>query len=323
MSAPRLTVEGLQVGFGDGASRQRIIDGLDLRIEDGEAVALVGESGCGKSLTARAIAGLLPPHAWTEGRVVLGGLDLNTLPPARLRALRGEEIGFIFQDPISALNPLFTVGEQIAERLRWHGGLGRRAAWARAVALMEEVGIPDAAARARVYPHQLSGGMRQRIVIAIAIACDPSLLIADEPTTALDVTTQAQIMALIAASQRARRMALLLITHDLALVAQAVDRVLVMYAGQIVEALDVEALYGESGAGAKHPYTRALLCASPSGVPGAPLKGIPGAVVTPARYPVGCRFADRCRWADDDCRRAPIPLVDGVRCEAPDGGAPC
>lgn len=317
MSAPAppnaLSAEELQVSFPSGATRLTIIEGLDLTIREGEAVALVGESGCGKSVTARAIAGLLPSTAEVNGDVTVNGVRLDALSPARLRATRGREIGFIFQDPMSALNPLFTAGEQIAERLRWHGDLGRRAAWARAVGLMREVGISAPEERAHAYPHQLSGGMRQRVVIAIALACDPRLLIADEPTTALDVTTQAQIMALIAEQRRVRQMALLLITHDLALVAQAVGRALVMYAGQIVEQIEVTRLFTAP----RHPYTRALLKALPSGRVGAPLEGIPGVVPTPSNYPTGCRFAPRCAYADEACRAAPIPIRNGARCLKP------
>ncbi len=315
---PRLVVEGLGVAFDTPRGRVQVVEGVDLSVGAGEAVALVGESGCGKSVTAKALLRLLPmpPAHITGGRALLSGEDLLTLPPDALRRARGRAVGFVFQDPMSALNPVYPVGEQIAERLRLHGGLGRRAARERAAQLLEQVGIPSATERARAYPHQLSGGMRQRVVIAIALACDPTLLIADEPTTALDVTIQAQLMALLAEERRARDMGLLLITHDLGLVAQWVDRVVVMYAGQVIESGSVDSIFHHP----RHPYTRGLLQAVPGATPPGPdgrLWSIPGAVPTPDAFPAGCRFGPRCPRAQDDCRAAPVVLVDGVRCLHP------
>ncbi|MCB9534813.1 MAG: ABC transporter ATP-binding protein [Myxococcales bacterium] len=313
-----LQVAGLGVSFETPEGPLRVVEDVGLHIDAGEAVALVGESGCGKSVTARALLRLLPtPPARVVGDALrIGDADVLTLDTAALRRLRGRAVGFVFQDPMSALNPVYPVGEQIAERLRRHRGMGRAAARARAVELLGQVGIPAPADRARAYPHQLSGGMRQRVVIAIALACDPALLIADEPTTALDVTIQAQLMALLAAQRRARDMALLLITHDLGLVAQWVDRVVVMYAGQVVEQATVDDLF----AAPRHPYTRGLLRAVPGATPPGPdgrLWAIPGAVPPPRAFPASCRFADRCPRAQSDCRAAPVPLVDGVRCLHP------
>ncbi|MCB9527410.1 MAG: ABC transporter ATP-binding protein [Myxococcales bacterium] len=316
-----LDVEGLGIAFDGPHGAVPVVSDVALTVAAGEAVALVGESGCGKSVTARAILGLLPtPPARVTGRVALDGVDLLAADERTLRRARGEKVGFVFQDPMTALNPVYRVGEQIAERLRRYGGLDRKAAAARAVELLASVGIPAPAERARAWPHELSGGMRQRVVIAIALACDPALLIADEPTTALDVTVQAQIMALLRAAQRARGMGLLLITHDLGLVAQHVDRVVVMYAGQVVEEAPVEALFAHP----RHPYTRGLLRAVPGATPpGADgrLWSIPGAVPAPRDFPAACRFAPRCPRAQDDCRAAPVPLtVTGdraVRCLHP------
>jgi oligopeptide/dipeptide ABC transporter ATP-binding protein len=314
---PLLAVEGLSVAI-DGV---RITEDVSFTVGRGEAVALVGESGCGKSVTARAILRLLPtPPATIEaGHVRLGGRDLLPLGERDLRAVRGREVGFVFQQPMSALNPVLTVGEQIAERLRRHRGLKRREALEKTTDLLRQVGIPDPARRAQAWPHQLSGGMCQRVMVAMALACDPALLIADEPTTALDVTIQAQILDLIRTQQRTRDMALLLITHDLALVAGAVDRIVVMYAGQVVEAGPVAAIFDRP----RHPYTRGLLMSVPGATPPGPdgrLRSIHGVVPRPKDFPRGCRFAPRCDRATDACRQAPVPLTDGataVRCLHP------
>ncbi|MEZ4466585.1 MAG: ABC transporter ATP-binding protein [bacterium] len=313
-----LVVEALGVAFEDARGGVvQVVEHVDFHVERGESVALVGESGCGKSVTARALLGLLAT-ARVTGRVRLAGTSVLDARPAELRRLRGQQAGFVFQDPGQALNPVVTVGEQIAERLRRHGGLDRHAAARRAVALLGEVGIPDPEARARAWPHQLSGGMRQRVVVAIALACDPVLLIADEPTTALDVTIQAQILALIRERQQARQMGLLLISHDLGVVAQTVDRVLVMYAGQIVEEAPVVPLFEQP----RHPYTRGLLRSVPGRQQaGARLFAIPGTVPSPRDFPASCRFRARCDQAQAACEAGPVPLTPGgsgrVRCHFP------
>jgi oligopeptide/dipeptide ABC transporter ATP-binding protein len=307
---PLLQITDLGVGFETQSGFLPVIEGVGFEVFSGESVALVGESGCGKSVTAKAILDLLPspPAKITSGEVLFDGVDLRTMSPRALREVRGRDIGFVFQNPMTALNPCYRVGEQIAERLRRFSGHGRRAAAIRAVSLLAEVGIPSPGERARAYPHELSGGMRQRVVIAIALACGPRLLIADEPTTALDVTIQAQLMSLLRAQQAARSMAVLLITHDLGLVAQYVDRVVVMYAGQIVETAPVQALFDRP----RHPYTRGLLKAVP-GVTAPDAQGrlwsIGGAVPAPQDFPTGCRFAPRCPRASDSCGGDPIPTV--------------
>ncbi len=301
MKPPLLSVEKLSLTLVGEERGPLLLRDLNFSLELGEALALVGESGCGKSLSAKALLDLLPPTIQRRsGHVLLEGEPLFEVSPARLRSLRGTQLGFVSQDPLSALNPLFSVGEQIAERLRHHGGLKARAAWARGVELMEQVGISAPQERARAYPHQLSGGMRQRALMAIALACDPLLLIADEPTTALDVSVQAQLMELLKEERRRRGMALLLITHDLGLVAQYVDRVLVMYAGEVVEAAPVEALFSEP----RHPYTWGLLQAIPR--EGGELHPIPGQVPNPKDYPEGCRFAPRCKRRVPGCAQPQI-----------------
>ena len=300
-SSPLLAVEALGVAFG----AVPVVAGVSFTVARGEAVALVGESGCGKSMTARALLRLLPPSAHITGQIHIEGVDVLAASPGDLRRLRGTRTGFVFQDPGQALNPVHPVGEQVAERLRLYSGLSRAAAAARAIELFAELGISDPAARARAYPHQLSGGMRQRVVLAIALACSPALLIADETTTALDVTLQAQIMALIRARQRAADLGLLLITHDLGVVAQAVDRVLVMYAGQIVEAAPVAELFDQP----RHPYTRGLLQSMPGAAPvGARLFSIPGQVPSPGAWPPGCRFGARCDRVQAQCA-TPVALA--------------
>jgi peptide/nickel transport system ATP-binding protein len=267
---------------------------------------LVGESGCGKSITARAVLDLLPrPPAQVGGVVHVEGTSMYDASAEAVRGIRGRRVGFVFQNAGSALNPVHPVGWQIAERLRRHAGMNRRQAAQRAVELLADVGIPDPVNRARAYPHQLSGGMRQRVVIAIALACDPALLIADEPTTALDVTIQNQILRLILEQCRQRGMGLLLISHDLGVVAQTVDRVVVMYAGQIVEDAPVESTF----AAPRHPYTQGLLRSMPGArAPGATLTAIPGVVPHPRDFPTGCRFAARCTVAQPDCAQ-PVALT--------------
>jgi peptide/nickel transport system ATP-binding protein len=289
-----LSVEGLSIAF-DSAE---IVSDVSFTLHRGEVLGIVGESGCGKSATALAIMGLLPRTARVSGRIRLGDDDLATMSPRALRRIRGRRIGMVFQEPMSALDPVFPVGEQIAETLRAHLRLSHRTAAARAIELLDQVGIADPAQCARRHPSALSGGMRQRVTIAIAIACAPDVLIADEPTTALDVTIQAQIMELLLALGRASNMAILFITHDLGLVAESCDRMLTMYAGQIVEDGTVDAVLRRP----LHPYSSGLLRALPQLSPrGAELPAIPGRVPSAQDMPPGCRFAPRCHHAEPCC----------------------
>jgi peptide/nickel transport system ATP-binding protein len=278
---------------------------------------VIGESGCGKSVTALAVMGLLPETARIGGSVRFAGRELVGLPDAELCRVRGDRIGMVFQEPMTSLNPLHTIGHQVAEPLRLHRGLHARAARAEAIRLLERVGLPDARRRVDAYPHQLSGGQRQRVTIAAALACGPDLLIADEPTTALDVTIQGQILDLIADLVAERGMALILISHDLGVVAENVDRMLVMYGGQIVEQGPTPVVFARRA----HPYTRGLFGARPrlGGARGERLATIPGTVPDLIDLPVGCPFADRCAKVIDACRVAPpadVPLGDGhsARC---------
>ncbi len=312
-----LSVQGLRVALGNGASPVRAVDGVDLAIRRGECFALVGESGCGKSMTALALMRLLPPAGRIEaGRVTLDGQELLALPEVAMRNLRGRRMAMIFQEPMSALNPVMTVGDQIGETLTRHLGLRGAARAARVVELLDAVGIPDPARRAGEYPHQLSGGMKQRVMIAIALAGEPELLIADEPTTALDVTIQAQVLELLRQLQRERGLALLLITHDLGIVAGMADRVAVMYAGQIVEQAPRDAFFARP----QHPYSRRLFESLPErGKRGARLAVIPGRVPPLDRPFSACRFAERCAFAIEACRVAEpgittLPGGAEVRC---------
>jgi oligopeptide/dipeptide ABC transporter ATP-binding protein len=324
---PLLEVRGLTTEFvseTDGVRRVvRAADGIDFEIGRGEILALAGESGSGKSATALSVVGLVPaPGRVASGRIVFEGRDLRGLDERGMRHVRGARIGFVFQEPMSALNPAFTVGSQIAEALDVHGAARGAAAWARAVELLDAVRIPDAARRAADFPHQLSGGMRQRALIAAAIACRPPLLIADEPTTALDATVQAEVLDLLEAMRRESGLSVLLITHDLGLVARVAARVAVMYAGRIVETGPARAVL-ESPA---HPYTRGLLASVPGHVPGTRLATIPGAVPDLAALPEGCAFAPRCADRFEACDRT-RPEATGVspghlaRCHLY-GGAP-
>lgn len=319
MGAPLLEIRDLTVAFDTPRGRATAVEDVSLSLEAGSVLGLVGESGCGKTLTALSILGLVPaPGRVRSGRIVFDGRDLRGLSEAELRAVRGRRIGMIFQEPLTALNPVFTVGEQIAEGLRHHLGASRRAAWSRAVALLEEVGVPDPARRARAYPHQLSGGLRQRAMIAMALAPGPDLLLADEPTTALDPTLQAQILALLARLRAERGLAILLVTHDLGVVAEACEAVAVMYAGRVVERAPVEALF-EAPA---HPYTAGLLSSIPRRLPDgrrAPLRPIPGAVPSPFDRPPGCAFAPRCPRAAPACAAAE-PALEAL---APDRRVAC
>ena len=290
-----LAVSGLEIRFADAP----VISDVAFSIAARESVGLVGESGCGKSVTGLAIMGLLPARAArVRGSIRLDGQELLGLPERAMRRVRGRRIGMIFQEPMSALDPVFTIGEQMTETLQAHFRLSLRAARDRAVAALADVGMPHPRQRLDSYPHQLSGGMRQRVMIAIALACEPELLIADEPTTALDVTIQGQILDLL--QERSARLgtALLLITHDLGVVAEACSRVITMYAGQVVEAAAV----GRTLAAPRHPYTSGLLRSLPRlGTPGEKLPSIGGRVPSPWAMPAGCRFAPRCRFAEARC----------------------
>jgi peptide/nickel transport system ATP-binding protein len=318
MSArPLLRVRELRTWLDAGASPVRAVDGVSFDVGSGETFALLGESGCGKTMTALSIMRLLPEAAAIVGGAVeLEGRDLLQLPEAAMRDVRGRRIAMIFQEPMVSLNPVMTVGEQIGEALRRHRGLRGAALRARVRELLEAVRIPDPARRAGEYPHQLSGGMKQRVMIAMALACDPQLLVADEPTTALDVTIQAQILDLLRELQRARGMSLLLITHDLALVSGTAHRVGVMYAGELVEAGPRESFFARPA----HPYSRALFDSIPGRHKrGAALAVIPGSVPALDREFVGCRFAERCEHAWDRCRAEAPPWYEGegglrVRC---------
>jgi oligopeptide transport system ATP-binding protein len=301
MTAPLLDVEDLRVEFRTRDGVVRAVDGAGYRVEAGRTLAVLGESGSGKSVTARAVMGILetPPGRITGGRISFRGRDLLAMPERERRALRGARMSMVFQDALSALNPVLTVGHQLAEMFTTHRGTSRRQARARAVELMDRVRIPAAHQRAGDYPHQFSGGMRQRVMIAMAIALDPELVIADEPTTALDVTVQAQVMDLLAQLRREMGMGMVLITHDLGVVAEAADDIAVMYAGRVVEKAPVAGLY----AAPAHPYTRALLDSVPRlDRRGGQLYAIGGQPPDPARLPGGCTFHPRCPMARERCR---------------------
>lgn len=301
MDKPLLTVTGLTARLHTEQGMGNVVDGISFSIQKGETLGLVGESGCGKSMTSLSLLRLTPEPAVKiiSGNITFQDQDLLKLNESEMRKIRGNRIAMIFQEPMTALNPVFTVGEQIAEVIRLHKQLNRRDAWDGAVEMMERVKIPAAAQRALEYPHQLSGGMRQRIVIAMALACDPDLLIADEPTTALDVTVQAQILALMKELQERQGTAILLITHDLGVIAETADRVAVMYAGQIVEEAPVKELF----ANPMHPYTKGLLNAIPrfDDVNSDRLHVIPGNVPVPSKFPQGCRFHPRCSERFEPC----------------------
>ena len=303
-----LTVTNLRVGLNTSRGPAQALRGVSFRIGAGESVGLIGESGCGKSMTALALMGLLPEGARLEGSIRFQGEELVGLPDSALCRLRGNRIGMVFQEPMTALNPLHTIARQIAEPLRLHQGLAGSAARAQALRLLEQVQLAQAAQRLDAYPHQLSGGQRQRVTIAMALACGPDLLIADEPTTALDVTLQAEILELIAALVKDRGMALLLISHDLGVMAKNVARTLVMYGGTVAEAGPTASVFDRLA----HPYTRGLFGARPRlGVTrGSRLATIPGRVPELVDLPPGCPFADRCAWVVDACRVAPPPPVE-------------
>jgi oligopeptide/dipeptide ABC transporter ATP-binding protein len=300
-----LAVEDLAVSFGRAGRRVRVLDGISFAIEPGEILGVVGESGSGKTVTALGLARLLGEQGTIErGRILLDGRDLAALSAEEMTDVRGRDLAMIFQEPMTSLNPLLKAGFQVAEVLMEHLGLGRAEAMRRAVGLLDQVGIADAARRAEAYPHQLSGGMRQRVMIAMALACKPKLLIADEPTTALDVTIQAQILALLRDLRDRTGAAILLITHDLGVIAETVDRVLVMYAGEIVEEAPVERLFSAPA----HPYTRLLLRSIPSvEAKRRVLEAIAGAPPSPSRFPGGCRFHPRCPLSVDLCAEKSPP----------------
>jgi dipeptide transport system ATP-binding protein len=302
-----LEIRNLRVEFGPAAAPLAAVDGLDLSVEQGEVVGIVGESGSGKSVASLALMGLIDePGRVSAERLEFDGRDLLRMGARERRGMLGKDIAMVFQDPMTSLNPCFTVADQLIETLRVHEGGSARALRARALALLKQVDIPDAERRLDAYPHQLSGGMSQRVMVAIAIACNPRLLIADEPTTALDVTVQAQMLELLLQLQRERGMALMLITHDLSVVAQTARRVVVMYAGQVVETGRVPDIFEAP----RHPYTQALLAALPEhNVGRARLQTIPG--VVPGQYdrPGGCLLNPRCAYAQERCRQERPALV--------------
>ena len=308
-----LDVKGLQTVFFTHSGLFRAVDDVSFHVCRGETLAIVGESGCGKSVSALSIMRLVPdpPGRIVGGEILLEGTDLLVLDEAEMRKIRGNRISMIFQEPMTSLNPVIRIGDQISEAVRLHRVMSAKQAREQAVEMLRLVRIPEPARRAQEYPHQLSGGMRQRAMIAMALACRPALLIADEPTTALDVTIQAQILALILDLQKELGMGLILITHDLGVVAQTAQRVIVMYAGKKVEEADVETLF----ANPRHPYTRGLMASIPA-VPtqqekvGTRLAEIPGTVPALTRLPPGCAFAPRCALAVDRCREEYPPLAD-------------
>jgi oligopeptide transport system ATP-binding protein len=310
-----LRVNGLTVDFKHRSGTVYAVRGVDLEVRRGETLVLLGESGAGKSITGRAVIGLCPPPAViTADAIEVGGVDVLHAKPAELRRIRGEKMAMVFQDPLSALNPVLSVGSQIGELFRLHRGMSRRRARAEAVKLLALVGIPDPQRRVRDFPHQCSGGMRQRILIAVAIALQPGLLIADEPTTALDVTVQAQILDLLQSLQREMDLAILLITHDLGVASEVADSVCVMYAGRVVETGTAAEVLSRPA----HPYTRALLDSVPQGGPG-DLRVITGSPPPADQILPGCSFAPRCPLAVDHCRDT-RPLLESV---APGREAAC
>jgi peptide/nickel transport system ATP-binding protein len=305
---PLLEIEDLKVVFhGDRGQVTYAVDRVDLSVRRGQTLGLVGESGCGKSVTALAIMGLLPKSAAeVSGRVWFDHADLLDLSDRKMRDLRGDRLAMIFQEPMTSLNPAYSIGEQIIETLTRHRGLSRQQAHARAIDLLRRVKIPSPEVRVDDYPHQLSGGMRQRAMIALALACDPKLLIADEPTTALDVTIQAQILDLMRDLKASTNAAIIIITHDLGVVAEVCDEIAVMYAGEIVERAPVDVLF----AGPQHPYTVGLLGSIPRlDCRVDELAAIDGLVPNMAALPPGCRFAPRCPFARESCTHAPPPMV--------------
>jgi peptide/nickel transport system ATP-binding protein len=310
MTEPLLEIRGLKTYFETDDGVVQAVDGVDLIIARGETVGVVGESGCGKSVTAMSVLKLIPmpPGRIVGGQVLWRGRDLLVLPAADMRRIRSKEIAIVFQEPMTSLNPVYTVGAQIAEVVRLHEGLGRRAALERTVEMLRLVQIPNPERRVHDYPHQFSGGMRQRVMIAMALSCDPALLIADEPTTALDVTIQAQILELLQDMKSRFGMAIMLITHAMGVVAETAQRVVVMYAGKVIEEAAVEQLFGNP----RHPYTQGLIRSIPridmAAAGRSRLEAIPGVVPSLIDPPQGCRFESRCPYAMAICREASPPL---------------
>jgi peptide/nickel transport system ATP-binding protein len=307
-----LEIKGLKTHFKTDDGWLHAVDGVDLSVDRGETLAVVGESGCGKSVTAKTVMKLIdmPPGKIVAGQVLWQGRDLVPLPPDEMRKIRAKEIAIIFQEPMTSLNPVFTIGEQIAESVRLHEGVGKREALNRAIEMLQLVNIPTAERRVNDYPHQFSGGMRQRVMIAIALACSPKLLIADEPTTALDVTIQAQILDLLQGLKDRLGMGVMLITHAMGVVAEVAQNVAVMYAGQVVEEAPVRELFGNP----RHPYTQGLIRSIPridlAATHKMRLEAIPGTVPKLIEPAAGCRFAGRCKHVDAACRAATPPLVE-------------
>ncbi|MBR0830267.1 ABC transporter ATP-binding protein [Bradyrhizobium manausense] len=317
---PLLEIKNLSVEFPSQNGMVRAVDGVSMTLEKGEVLGIVGESGSGKSVGMLALMGLVPyPGRVRADRLSFQGRDLQALSDRERNALVGKDMAMIFQEPTTSLNPSFTIGYQLAETLHIHEGMDRKAARRRVIQLLEQVGIPAPESRLSAYPHQLSGGMNQRVMIAMAIACNPKLLIADEPTTALDVTIQAQILDLLLSLQRDRGMALILITHNMGVVSDTTERVAVMYAGQIMEQRPTQSLF----ASPQHPYTAALLAARPEASDGGRLATIPGVVPGLHDRPTGCLFSPRCGYATplaDESRPALRPWMDGlIRCHYPLG----
>ncbi len=307
---PLLEIKGLKTHFKTDDGWLHAVDGVDISIDAGETVCVVGESGCGKSVTAKTVMKLIdmPPGKIVAGQVLWQGQDLVPLPEDAMRKIRAKEIAIIFQEPMTSLNPVYTVGEQIAESVRLHEGLSRKDALDRAVEMLRLVRIPTAERRVHDHPHQFSGGMRQRVMIAMALACSPRLLIADEPTTALDVTIQAQILDLMGELKARLGMAVMLITHAMGVVAEVAQRVVVMYAGTVVEEATVEELFAHP----RHPYTQGLIRSIPridmAALHKVRLESIPGTVPKLINPAAGCRFADRCKFVTPECRTATPPL---------------
>jgi oligopeptide/dipeptide ABC transporter ATP-binding protein len=305
---PLLSIRDLRIDFATEHGPITAVDGISLDVRPGEVLGLVGESGCGKSVSAMAVMGLLPvpPARVAGGQILFEGRDLLKVSTIEMQRLRGRRMSMIFQEPMSSLNPVISIGDQLIETVRWHERLGRRAAQDRAIEMLDKVGIPAPAGRMGEYPHSLSGGMRQRVMIAMALLCTPALLLADEPTTALDVTIQAQILDLLRKLQQEFKMAVVMITHDLGVIAEFVDRVAVMYAGRIVETADVGDIFERP----KHPYTEGLLASIPPlDAEVERLTAIPGTVPSPFERQRGCAFAPRCIYVEAACTAGVPPLL--------------